>query len=92
MAALAHGMAIVTTVNSQQSTVDSQYLPQLEDEINCLLIPPENPKAIADAVQRLNVSPELRAKIKAGARELAQHFTWDKIAQQHMELYKELVD
>ncbi|MBI5033080.1 MAG: glycosyltransferase family 4 protein [Chloroflexi bacterium] len=105
MAALAHGMAIVTTVISGQSTVNSQQstvnsnpssvfrtrLPKLENEINCLMIPPDNPQAIADAVQRLNASPELRAKIAAGARELAQYFTWDKIAQQHFELYNELV-
>jgi glycosyltransferase involved in cell wall biosynthesis len=33
-------------------------------------------------------SPELRAKISAGARDLAQNFTWDKIAQQHFALYE----
>jgi glycosyltransferase involved in cell wall biosynthesis len=35
-------------------------------------------------------SPELRAQIGAGARQLAQHFTWDKIARQHVELYRRI--
>jgi len=88
MAALAHGMAIVTTVNSQQSTVDSDRLPRLIDSENCLLVTPDNPQAIASAVHRLMSSSELRTRIGAGAHELAQHFTWDKIAQQHLELYE----
>lgn len=92
MAALAHGCAIVTTVNSRQSTVDRRQLPQLQDSENCLLIPPDNPQAVASAVQRLVASPERRAKIGAGARALAQHFTWDKIAQQHLALYRQIAN
>ncbi len=65
-------------------------LPKLRDGENCLLVAPDDPRALADAIQRAMASPALRAKISAGARELAQHFTWDKIAQQHLELYKML--
>lgn len=91
MAALAHGCAIVTTqVQGSKLQVSSQ-LPPLRDGENCLLVPPDDPHATANAVQRLMASPELRAKIGAGARALAQYFTWDKIAQQHLELYKQIV-
>ncbi|MCX7838187.1 MAG: glycosyltransferase family 4 protein [Anaerolineae bacterium] len=119
MAALAHGMAIVTTkpavsgqpsavsrqpsaISGQRSAISGQTssvighpssvrLPQLRDGENCLLVPPDDPRALADAIQRAMASAELRAKIGAGARALAQHFTWDKIAQQHLELYERAI-
>lgn len=90
MAALAHGCAIVTTqVKSQKLKVKSQ-LPELADSENCLLAPPDDPDALADAIQRALASPALRTTIGAGARALAAHFTWDKIARQHVELYTRL--
>lgn len=92
MAALAHGMAIVTTGDSGQGAVDrNNRLPSLENEKNCVLVPPDDPQAIADAVQRVMASPELRARIGAGARALAQHFTWDKIAREHLTLYQSII-
>ncbi len=101
MAALAHGMAIVTTqVKSHtcpcgrckgKSKVKST-LPELRDGENCLLVLPDDPTALAAAIQRAATSPELRAKIGAGARQLAQHFTWDKIARQHLELYERMAE
>lgn len=90
MAALAHGCAIVTTVDRRRLTGGRSPLPPLRDGENCLLVPPDDPSALADAIQRALASPELRAKIGAGARELAQHFTWDKIARQHLELYRRI--
>jgi glycosyltransferase involved in cell wall biosynthesis len=90
MAALAHGCAIVTTqVQGSKFKVTSQ-LPPLRDGENCLLVPPDDPRALAEAIQRAMASPELRAKIGAGARALAQHFTWNRIAEQHLELYRRI--
>jgi glycosyltransferase involved in cell wall biosynthesis len=106
MAALAHGCAIVTTVGRRQEAGGrrqeaggrrqeaggSQQLPPLRDGENCLLVPPDDPRALAEAIQRAMASPELRAKIGAGARALAQHFTWDKIVSQHIELYQRIAN
>lgn len=91
MAALAHGCAIVTTAPFFVGAKHASPLPPLHDSENCLLAPPDDPPAIADAVRQLSASPELRAKIGAGARALAQHFTWDKIARQYFELYQQIV-
>ncbi len=66
-------------------------LPALQEGENCLLVPPDDPNALANAIQRALASPALCAKIGAGARELAQHFSWDKIARQHLELYEGLL-
>jgi glycosyltransferase involved in cell wall biosynthesis len=89
MAALAHGMPIITTGGRGQE-FKVRKLPQLENEKNCLLIPPDDATAIAHAEARLMNSSDLRARIGAGARRLAQHFTWDKIAHHHVELYRRL--
>jgi glycosyltransferase involved in cell wall biosynthesis len=91
MAALAHGCAIVTTVVNGRASVVSK-LPPLRDGANCVLIPPDAPPAIVSAVQRLMASRELRERIGAGAQKLAAHFTWDKIAQQHLELYERIAN
>ncbi len=90
MAALAHGMPIATTAPRDVGAHGRAPLPTLQNSENCLLVPPDDPTALALAVLRAAESPELRAKIGAGARELAQHFTWDKIARQHLELYRRL--
>ena len=91
MAALAHGMPIVTTA-PRVGAVHESPLPQVRDGENCLLVPPDDPTTLALAILRAMASPELRAKIGVGARKLAQHFTWDQIAQQHLELYQQMAD
>jgi polysaccharide biosynthesis protein PslF len=90
MAALAHGCPIVTTTPRIVGAKHASPLPKLSDGENCLLVSPDNPDVLADAIRRAMASPELRAKIGTGARELAQHFTWDKIARQHLDLYARL--
>ncbi len=92
MAALAHGMTIVTTTPRGIRAIHESPLPALRDGENCLLVPPDDPTALASAIQRAAASPELRARIGAGARQLAQYFTWDKIAKQHLELYQRMAN
>lgn len=103
MAALAHGMAIVTTVegrttNDERSftafrtgSMDDGGLPRLVDGENVMLVPPDDPHAIVQAVERVMSSPELAARLQRGARETAQFFAWDKIADAHLVLYEKLL-
>ena len=84
MAALAHGLAIVST----QPTVPNA---QVVDGRNILLVPRDHPSATADAVERLISMPHLRAQLGHGARDLAENFTWDRIAVQTIQLYEQLV-
>jgi len=93
MAALAHGLPIVTTSPSTLlgSAQDAIRLPELRDGEHVLLVPPENPTVLAETITRLAASSELRAHLSQGARTLAQNFTWDKIAAQHLELYNRLL-
>lgn len=96
MAALAHGMAIVTTTTRNAESSDtprpaSSALPALRDGENVVRVPPDDPRAAADAVRRIAANPELRARLQNGARALAQSFTWDKIADAHLKLYQQLL-
>jgi D-inositol-3-phosphate glycosyltransferase len=85
MAALAHGLAIVTTRPRAAITT-------LVDGENILLVPPDDALATADAVERLITTPELRTRLAHGALDLAQNFTWDSIAAKTAQLYRELID
>jgi glycosyltransferase involved in cell wall biosynthesis len=90
MAALAHAMPIVTTTGRADRGTGVGGLPVLRDGENVLLVEPDNPHVLAEAIQRAGASPELRAKLSRGAREVADFFTWNRIAEKHLELYEKL--
>ena len=108
LAALAHGLPTVTTqpqeprtgtrrVNREpidhQSVLSSQFsVPRLQDQKNVLLIPPSDAQALAGAIVRLAHDPELRERLAAGGRMLAQQFAWPAIAQRHEALYTQISD
>ncbi len=85
MAALAHGRPLVTTAPARP-------IPELVHGQNVWLTPVDDPDALSDAIQRLADNPELRRRLGEGAMQLAQLFTWDKIAAQTAEFYQSLVD
>jgi len=81
MAALAHGKAIVTT----RPRVP---IPQLVEGENCVMVPSEDPGALSAGIRRVMAEPGLQARLEAGARALAQQFTWDRIAAHTAEVYR----
>jgi len=83
MAALAHGMPIVST--EPRVPMDT-----LVDGQNILLVPADDPDAAADAVEKLIAETPLRARLAQGALALAQSFTWEHIATQTEQLYERL--
>ncbi|MBI4675298.1 MAG: glycosyltransferase family 4 protein [Chloroflexi bacterium] len=104
MAALAHGIPIVTTQpanmkaeggrRKDETNVDDgdssfilhlSSLPVLQDGDNVLLVPPDDPDAIILAVTRVQTSPGLAALLSGNARITARAFTWDKIADEHLD-------
>jgi glycosyltransferase involved in cell wall biosynthesis len=62
----------------------------VQDGLNGFLVPPKNAAALAEALERLILSPELRRKMgKAGRKLVEDHFSVDKINQQTLALYGE---
>ena len=81
MAALAHGLPIVTT---------EPRIPQpgLHDGENVVLVPSGDVKAVAEAIERICDNPALRESLSQGARALSGEFSWDTIAQKYIEAYE----
>lgn len=58
---------------------------------NVVLVPPDEPRALADAVIRLLDDPEAVARVVAGQRALVEeHFTLDAVTDRHVDLYERI--
>jgi glycosyltransferase involved in cell wall biosynthesis len=79
-AALIHGLAIITTRPRVR-------LPELVDGENVILVPPEEPQALVEAITRLAAAPQLRRVLGTGAKALSLEFRWEKIAADTLDLY-----
>ena len=81
MAALAHGMPIV-------STFPQVEIVQIVEGENMALASPDEPEALADKVRELAASDELRQRLARGASELSRLFSWDVIAEETLKVYE----
>ena len=84
MAALVHGLPVVTTTPRVP-------LAQFRDGENVLLVPPEDSESLAAGIARLADDVDLRRQIGAGAELLAQQFTWPAIAESTLAFFAELL-
>jgi glycosyltransferase involved in cell wall biosynthesis len=84
MAALAHGLPVV-------STVPRLLPPEIQDGQNMALVPPGDAEALAGRIAALIGDPAARARLGEGARGLARRFEWDGIARRTLEVYDALV-
>ncbi|MCB8946628.1 MAG: glycosyltransferase family 4 protein [Ardenticatenaceae bacterium] len=80
MAALAHGRPLITTAPTAPT-------PQLVSGENCWLVPVGDVGALRTAVQTLANDVALREKLGQGAAQLAEQFSWGKIAAETAEFY-----
>jgi glycosyltransferase involved in cell wall biosynthesis len=72
-------------------TSDVASLPEIvTPEVNGLLVPPNDPAAIAGALERLRADPDLWARLARGARRtVEERFTWDKVVDRCLAAYTE---
>lgn len=64
----------------------------VEEDISGLLVPPENPVALAGALDRVIRDPDLRASMQVGARQAAIRFSWQTIGPAMLNLYERLAE
>jgi glycosyltransferase involved in cell wall biosynthesis len=84
LAAIAHGRAIVTT--------EPRYpIEGLKHEESVLYVRPNDPQALADAVQRVLADAALRARLQTKVNEAAKLYTWDRIAAQTLEVFEQVL-
>lgn len=51
------------------------------------MVPPDDSSALADALARLADDTDLRARLAAGARAVAEHITWPRLAAETAAIY-----
>jgi glycosyltransferase involved in cell wall biosynthesis len=73
IAALVNGAAVVTT----RGRGTPEYL---QDGENVMLVPPRDPQALAQAIERCLASEEFSRRLRRGAAALAPRFDWTRIA------------
>ena len=64
----------------------------LTDGDNALLVPPEDPRALAAAVRRLLVNPGLADRLRRTAYDQVRAYTWDARAARIIESLERLLD
>jgi glycosyltransferase involved in cell wall biosynthesis len=82
--AMACGLMVVST-----NVGGIPYL--LEDKITALLVPPKNPPAIADAIQRLLTDQDLAQSLVKNARKVVERFDWSAILPEQEKLFIESI-
>jgi glycosyltransferase involved in cell wall biosynthesis len=99
LAALACGAAVVTTtpaadyadapsVTSPPGAIaEAASLPRLRSGVHAMLVPPEDPAALATALAATAGDPRLGASLRRGALQIAAHFTWPTIAARTLAAY-----
>jgi len=85
MAALAHGMPII-------STHPRVEIPEVVEDENMALVAPEDPEALAGKIRELAASPHSRSRLGRGAALLSSRFTWTGIAQRTLGLYETVLE
>jgi glycosyltransferase involved in cell wall biosynthesis len=75
-----HGIPIITTKGQRIET-------PFRDQENVLLCPPNDPDALASAIDSLITTPELRERLSRGAIQLAQEwFSWERALDRTVQL------
>ncbi len=84
MAVLAHGRPLLTTQGPEP--------PELFQQGEAMwLVAPDDPEALAAAVEELAGDPERRAALAAGAKTLGNSFGWDRIASDTVSFYEQVI-
>jgi phosphatidylinositol alpha-mannosyltransferase len=67
------------------------YRDVARDGIDGVLVPPGDPAALGEALHDLAVDPERRARMGEQAREHAQRFSWEHVAEEVLDAYGDAI-
>ena len=82
LTALAHGLPVVTTHPKRPT-------PELQETGALLLVPPDDPPALSNALQSLYTDRALADSLGTAARQFSQRFSWPRIAEHTLAVYTE---
>ena len=90
----AFGVVVVESLAAGRPVIASQ-LPGVADLVQPgqtgLLVPPESPQKLAEAIQKIALDPQLADAWGRAASRFVQPFDWKIIAQRHLDLFDELI-
>jgi len=84
LAALMHGLPVITTAPNARS--DVPFVNQRD-----VLFASPDVGSLLEATERLLKSPDLRKSLAQGGRTLAQRFSWQRVAQEKLDVYDSLL-
>ncbi|NWJ44504.1 MAG: glycosyltransferase [Chloroflexi bacterium] len=95
MAALAHGIPVLTTNRNSASEAwltNSLAYDNIREALSLLdnsvlSVALENPTALAEALRKLRTEPDLRASLSSHALAFSRHFDWQTIAKSFLEVF-----
>lgn len=61
------------------------------DGVNALVVPPRDGRALGAALDLLVRDAALRRRLAAGARRTARRYTWPRVAEDNLDIYRELL-
>lgn len=92
MAAIEHGLPIVTTEpSSEERAIGAHGVAPLVDGDSARLVQSGDAEGLAAAVRELQDDAGLRARLASGARALAPQFGWERIARKSLAAYEERI-
>ena len=88
------GLVIPEAMESQMPVIGTDVggIPDIiKNEINGILVPQKDPKAIANAVDKILGSPEFSKKLIQNSKDTIKEFVPEIIAQKHLKVFQEIV-
>ena len=89
------GLILLEAMAAGKAIVGSRiegYRQVLTHQREGLLVPPEDPEAIADALISLLQDPSRREEMGKEGRRTARHYTWPRVADQVLDYFHQIVD
>lgn len=84
--------ALIMALSHGKAVLASRIGPFIEKEKVGALMTFKNVKDLAAKIKRLLKDEELRRQLEEGARKYATEASWDKVAEKHVDLYKEVLN
>ncbi|RME59169.1 glycosyltransferase family 1 protein [Candidatus Parcubacteria bacterium] len=73
------------------ATAVSGTIDVVDDSVDGLLIPPDSPEALADAMQMIMENPRLASELgKMARKKVERHYSLESVARQYSDLYEQL--
>lgn len=85
------GLAVLEAMAVQTPVIATNVggIPDLvKDGRNGLLVPPADPEALTESMERITSNPRLRRTLANEGRRTASRFTWERVAEKTLQVYE----